>query len=540
VLPFESIGGSDDAYFADGITDEVRGKLTAIPGLRVTARASANQYRTVKKKPEEIGAELGVAYILTGTVRWATNASGGRTVRVTSELIDAATGASKWQESFDGELRDVFTTQTNIATQVAQKLDLQMNVGTQARLATRPTQNLEAYDEYLRGQQQTDGMANRDPKVLESALVHYQKAVALDSNFVNAWAAIAAIRASLFIDSPSAQTDSGAMQAVRHIQRAAPGSSAAHRAMAIYRRNVQKEFRGAYDELALAMRADPNNADLLASIAASEAQLGLFDSALVHAGQARRLDPKSLGTMRQYASLLGYMGRYEESVAEYDRMLAAAPTNLDAIQAKVRLRILQDDMPAAKRFIADVLTRVDSTTLAIRFAYYQEMMWVLDAPLLRKLVVLKPADFYKEEGMGSLKIGRTWLLLGDTARGRVWGDSALRYLAPRISAYPDDAQLNEIRGRANALAGRKAEAVADAERSLALRETSLDATSGPYYRFQVARILVQAGQYDRALDLLEPLLTTRATDVTPGSLKLDPTFAPLRGNPRYDKIVARK
>jgi tetratricopeptide (TPR) repeat protein len=327
---------------------------------------------------------------------------------------------------------------------------------------------------------------------------------------------------------------------VRQIQRITPGSSTVHRAMAVYRRNVQKEFRGAYDEVSLALRADPNNADLLTSTASSEAQLGLFDSSLVHVSQARRLDPKSLGTIRQYASLLGYMGRYQEAIAEYDRLLAAAPTNLDAIQATVRLRILQDDMPAAKRFISEALTRVDSTTLAIRFAYYQEMMWVLDAPLLRKLVALKPADFYKDAGMGSLKIGRTWLLLGDTAKGRVWGDSALRYLQPQISSYPDDAQLNEIRGRANALAGHKAEAVADAERSLALRETSLDATSGPYYRFQVARILVQAGQYDRALDLLEPLLTTRATDVTPGSLKLDPTFAPLRGNPRYEKLVGRK
>ena len=117
--------------------------------------------------------------------------------------------------------------------------------------------------------------------------------------------------------------------------------------------------------------------------------------------------------------------------------------------------------------------------------------------------------------MGALKIGRTLLLLGDSAGGRAWGDTALRYLEPRHRAFPADGQLTEMVGRAHALAGNRAEAVAYADRSLALRETSLDATSGPYYRWQVARILVQAGQNERALDLLEPLLASRATDVTP-------------------------
>ena len=139
--------------------------------------------------------------------------------------------------------------------------------------------------------------------------------------------------------------------------------------------------------------------------------------------------------------------------------------------------------------------------------------------------------------MGALKIGRTYLLLGDTARGRTWGDSALRYVVPQVNANPDDAQLSEIRGRANALAGHFAEAVADADRSFALRETALDASSGPYYRYQVARVLLQAGQPDRALGMLESLLKTPAGEVTPGSLRLDPSFAPLRGNPKFQKLI---
>jgi len=540
VLPFESAGSTDDAYFADGITDEVRGKLAAVPGLRVTARGSANQYRASKKTPGEIGGELSVAYILTGTVRWAIGADGKKTVRVTPELIRVADNSTKWQQPFDIVLSDVFTTQSVIATQVAESLHVQMEPAVKERLAKQPTKNLDAYDEYLRGEKITEALGNRDPKVLEAGLAHYEHAVELDSTFSDAWVRIAMVQGAMYGDHPSAMRDSAMLGAIKRVQALSPGSTNAHRVMAAYQRNIKKEFRAAYDELAAALKTDANNADLLTAAAGSETQLGMFDSALVHVQRARRIDPKSVATIRQYASTLGYLGRYPESVTEWDRLLAISPTNLDAVQGKVRIQVMMGDMPEAQKTIAAALTHVDSTTIAIRFAYYQEMMWVLDPPLLRKIVAAKPTDFYKDAGMGSLKIGRTLLLLGDTVHGRVWGDSALRYVAPAANQFPDDAQLTEIRGRANALAGHRAEAIADAERSLALRETSLDATSGPYYRFQVARILLQAGEKERALDVFEKLLGVPATDVTPSTLRLDPNFAPLRGNPRFERLVAKK
>jgi tetratricopeptide (TPR) repeat protein len=194
-------------------------------------------------------------------------------------------------------------------------------------------------------------------------------------------------------------------------------------------------------------------------------------------------------------------------------------------------------MPGAKQTITEVLAHVDSLTLGIRFAYYQEMMWILDKSILKKVAAVKPMDFYKDPAMGSLKIGRTLLLLGDSAGGRVWGDTALHYIGPQIKENPDDAQLAEVRGRVNALAGNRAEAIADAERSLALRETKTDAAFGPYYKFQVARIMIQAGEYERAIDLLEPLLTIPAGMLTPAWLRLDPNFAPLRNIPRFRKMA---
>jgi tetratricopeptide (TPR) repeat protein len=459
---------------------------------------------------------------------------------VTPELIRVADNSTKWQQPFDIVLSDVFATQSTIATQVAESLHVQMEPAVKERLAKQPTQNLEAYDEYLRGEKITEALGNRDPKALEGGLAHYERAVALDSAFSDAWVRIAMVQGALYGDHPSATRDSAMLGAIKRVQAISPGSTNARRVMAVYQRNIKKEFRAAYDELAAALKTDPNNADLLTAAAQSETQLGMFDSALVHVQRARRIDPKSVATIRQYASTLGYLGRYPESVTEWDRLLAISPSNLDAVQGKVRILVMMGNMPEAQKTIATALTHVDSTTIAIRFAYYQEMMWVLEPPLLRKIVVAKPTDFYKDAGMGSLKIGRTLLLLGDTVHGRVWGDSALHYVAPQANQFPDDAQLTEIRGRANALAGHRAEAIADAERSLALRETSLDATSGPYYRFQVARILLQAGEKERALDMFEKLMAVPATDVTPYTLRLDPNFAPLRGNPRFERLVAKK
>ena len=145
VLPFENLGAPDDEYFADGITDEVRGKLTTIPGLRVTARSSANQYKKTTKSPQQIGQELGVQYLLTGTVRWEKGSGQASRVKVSPELIDASTASSKWQQPFDAVLSDVFKVQADIASRVAQALDVALGAGAEQQLAEKPTQDLGAY-----------------------------------------------------------------------------------------------------------------------------------------------------------------------------------------------------------------------------------------------------------------------------------------------------------------------------------------------------------------------------------------------------------
>ena len=206
------------------------------------------------------------------------------------------------------------------------------------------------------------------------------------------------------------------------------------------------------------------------------------------------------------------------------------------MQLKAATYLSQGDLAGARAVIASALTRVDTMAIVIRFATFQEMMWVLPEYLRARVVRLQPADFDNDRGMWALKVGATYRLMGDSTRARAYGDSSAAVYAGTSRAFADDAQQQELLARALALAGRKAEAVLAGERDLSLRETGEDVVSGAYYKYQVARVYIQAGQYDRALDLIEPLLRMPG-DLTPGWLRIDPIFTPLRGNPRFERLI---
>ncbi len=166
-------------------------------------------------------------------------------------------------------------------------------------------------------------------------------------------------------------------------------------------------------------------------------------------------------------------------------------------------------------------------------------MWALPPELWPKIVALTPKDFDNDRGHWGLKLGHTYRLMGDTAKARMFGDSALVAFQKQLHDFPDRAQVRELVARAAALAGRKQDAVMQADSALKLRETTNDATLRPYVLFQAARVFIQAGENERALDLMERLMTMPGTDITPEYLRIDPSFAPLKGNPRFEKLIAR-
>jgi eukaryotic-like serine/threonine-protein kinase len=538
VLPFENAGSAEDEYFADGVTDEVRSKLAAIPGLQVTARASTRQYKRTAKAPREIGRELEVQYLLTGTVRWS-KGSGRSRVRVTPELIQVSNAATRWSEPFDTVLSDVFEVQASIASRVAQALNVAIGAPAKVRLAERPTSNIDAYDEFLKGEQITQSVGVSDAKILSAGLPHYERAVALDTNFYQAWSAVARSQAFINGSGPTVEGVERARVAAERALALAPERPEARLAMAAYMRDLKLDYPGAHDQYVAGLKTDPNNADLLTGLATLERSLGKFDDQLEHAKQAQRIDPRSVATARRVATAYSDLRRYREALDAWDRTLALAPDNLAIIHGKVFTYLSMGYLDSVHALVEQKLRTVDTTALLVRFALYQETMWALPEYLWPKILHLTPADFSNDRGHWGLKLGGTYMLLGDTVHARAFGDTARLAFEAQLRDFPERAQLHELRGRALALGGHRKEAIEEGERSLKLRETSLDAATGPYVRFQVARILIQAGESERALDLIEPLLSTPTSDLTPAYLRIDPTFRPVRGNARFQRLAGK-
>ena len=538
VLPFENQGSSDDAYFADGVADEVRTKLAAIPGLQVTARASATPYAKTTKAPKEIGRELGVDYLLTATVNWSKNAGNNR-VRVHPELVKVADEATVWTETIEKELSDVFTMQTDIATKVAEKLNIALAGRAKERVETRPTENLDAWDAYLRGEEVTESLGLMDAPTLRRARPYYLRAIELDSAFADAWSRFAAVEAELTRLAP----DPAAVERVKHAaERAlalAPDRAAGRRAMGLYLRQFEMDKTGALEQYREGLKYEPNNVELLDGVARVERANGEFENALAHLQQSRELNPRSVATNRTLMSAYQDVGDFQKALQLGQSTLEISPKNLAIIQMMSTQYALLGQLDSARAVVKAALARgVDTTQLIARYALIQESMWMLPPELLPRITKLTPADFDGNRGQWALKVGATWRLLGDTKRQHAYGDSAVTAHAAQLKNFPDDAELHELYGRSLALAGRTREAIDEAELSEKMRAAKLDATTGPYVRFQVVRILIQAGEYDRAIDRLEGVLNEKGHLITRQYLRIDPSFAALRGNPRFEKLVA--
>ncbi|HEY4129856.1 MAG TPA: protein kinase [Gemmatimonadaceae bacterium] len=539
VLPFENEGAPTDEYFADGMTDEVRSRLSAVPGLEVTARTSTRQYKKSNKPARDIGRELSVDYLLTGTVRWSRHAGGPDRVRVTPELVKVSSNATKWSLPFDTVMSDVFAVQAAIASRVAENLNVALAAPTQRRLATQPTQNLEAYHEFLKGEELTSNVGTADFKVLNAGLPHYERAVALDSNFLEAWSSLARSLSYINNSGPTVEGVERDRVATERAMMLGANRAEGQLAFAQYLRDIKLDYEGARTHYEAGLKIDPNNTDLLLGEAGVDAILGRFDDALARAQHAVKLDPRSLATMRRVPGLLHYLRRYPEELAAWDRALALAPDNLGLIQGKAFAYMSLGELDSVHALVAEKLKTADTTALLVHFALYQETMWVLPPELWPKIVVLTPKDFVNDRGHWGLKLGHTYRLMGDTAKARMFGDTALAAFEKQLHDFPDRAQVRELVARAAALAGRKQEAILQADSALKLRETTNDASLRPYVLFQAARVFIQAGENDRALDLIERLITMPASDVTAAYLRIDPSFAPLKGNPRFEKLIAR-
>ena len=537
VLPFDNLGSADDEYFADGVTDEIRAKLAGVEGLQVTASRSAAEYKKSAKDLATIARELGVDYLLVGKVRWEKGEPGKSRVRVSPELIQIATGSTRVGAAVRRE--------PHRRVQGAGRR--RRAGGTGARRGARRTRAAGAGGaahrecrSLRRLPQGRGGVAeprNGDPRQLRQAIGYYEQAVALDSAFAQAWAALSRASSLLYFNStPSPERARRAREGAERALRLSPEHFRGHLALGDYYGSIPPlDYERALREYEAGLRLAPNDIDLLAGSALMEISTGRWEQALEHLTRAQALDPRSLLVGRRLSYTYLWLRRYSEAIAASDRAMALDSTNVQVLEFKAMAYAAQGDVEGARKVIREAAGRISPTVLAAHFANYYDLYWILPADLQELLLRLTP-DAFEDRTSWSIVLAQTWHLRGDLTRARIYADSARMALEDRLRGAPDDAQSTIILGLALAYLGRKAEAIATGEKGVAMLPISADAFSGPYLQHQLVRIYTLVGEPEKALDRLEPLLKVPYY-LSPGWLRIDPIFDPIRKHPRFTRLT---
>jgi tetratricopeptide (TPR) repeat protein len=300
---------------------------------------------------------------------------------------------------------------------------------------------------------------------------------------------------------------------------------------------VAGDSRKALAAFEAGLKLAPNSADLLVEAALSQQSLGRWDAALPYLARASALDPRSANTARRMGFTLLWLRRYPEARTALDRALALAPANFSMISAKAMVALAEGDLAGARAVVRAALSTVDSTALLTFFGVYWDLYWVLDDAQQQQLLTLPVSAFDNDRANWGIVRAQIYHLRGDRGRTRIYADSARLAVEEQLRETPDDAQRHVFLGLTLAHLGRKAEAIAQGKRGVALVPVSRDAYQGTYLQHQLARIYLLVGEPEKALDQLEPLLKIPYY-LSPGWLRIDPTFAPLKGNPRFERLIA--
>ncbi|HEU4953458.1 MAG TPA: tetratricopeptide repeat protein, partial [Gemmatimonadales bacterium] len=299
---------------------------------------------------------------------------------------------------------------------------------------------------------------------------------------------------------------------------------------------IKLDYAGAIEQYRQGERQSPSNADLFRGIGQAEQTLGRWDASLEHLGQAQRLDPRSAGTAQTLTQNLLWMRRYDEALTSADRWIGVTPENPFAYETKAMILVSRGDLAAARAVVEKSPAAIPVTRFVAYVATYWELYWLLSQEQQDLLLRLPPSEFDDDRASWGLSVAGVAAIRGDERMARAYGDSARLALEEQLRGAPEDGQLHVLYGVSLAYAGRKADAIREGQRGVASRPISADAFSGPYFQHQLARIYIMVGEPEKAIDLLEPLLKMPYY-LSPAWLRADPTFDPLRKNPRFQRLV---
>ena len=547
VLPFENLGRPDDEYFADGMTEEVTARLAGLHGLRVVGRTSARQYKKTTKTIPQIGQDLGVDYVLEGSVRWDKPPRGPSRVRVTPQLIRVSDASHVWAHVYDAVLADVFAVQSNIARQVAETLDVTLLAPERQALDAKPTTNLEAYDYYLRGK---DYQARQlDDEDAHLAVRMYQRAVQLDPTFVLAYGALT--RAHLNLSWGFGETGElpKAQAALDRAQQIGPELVETHLALGYHYYYGSRDYDHALEQFAWVRARQPNDPDAIRMIGAIHRRQGRWAETVSDQTRATELDPRSHLAFADLGQTYLVLRRYPDADRAFARAASLAPDVRTYPVARAHVSLLWDgDATKAQQVLRQAGTTVDS----VRFVAGPS--GVGPSPDSRVFFRVFASDYGKALAHSPLRAagGDTasyylakaeyYDLTSETPRAHAYFDSARVVLEAKMATRPANKASEQWPvemplGLAYAGLGRRADAIRLGRQGAELVPVSRDALAGPLMLFGLAEIYILAGEYEAALDQLEYLLSIPSPLSIP-LLRVDPLYAPLRGNPRFQRLVA--
>ena len=538
VLPFDNL--SDDksnAYFAEGIQDEILTRLAKIAALKVISRTSTQKYKSAPDNLREIGQQLGVAHLLEGSVQKAGNA-----VHINVQLIKAATDAHLWAESYDRELQNIFGVEGEVAGKIADALDAKLTGAEEKALAVRPTSNVDAYNAYLQGRA-IEATRYDLPGEAEVG-ADFQKAVQLDPSFALAWAHLTVVRCFLYYNSYDVATNSpvAIKEAADRAMALQPELGEAWLAQGDYRRYVLHDSAGALQAYAEAGKRIPNSANVFGDIAFVERRMGRWDSAVSNFRKAIALDPRNLQLMIFTGETLGYLRRFPEAEEFVDRALQISADTPRALMAKINLFQAEGRLDDAAKTNARMVLfeRSNLEGFKANQLFYERRFDAAIGQLQSLKGFSTPGVPLEDWQKYFLPLyGYCQQLSGKTADARAIYTRAVQQIKPSpTSTIPVD--LNFLRcALALSYAGLGEREKALAEARQAVTDYQDDAINKPIAETSLAQVQAQVGDIDGAIAALPRLLEVPA-GLTPGLLRLDPYWDPLRKDPRFQKLCEDK
>jgi DNA-binding SARP family transcriptional activator/TolB-like protein len=539
VLPFENRGPAADDYFADGLTEAIGLRLGGVRSLGVIAAQSARQYKATDKSVAQIGRELGVQYLLRGSVWWDRTGGASGRVRVNPVLLRVSDGRQVWAAEYDTVLTGMFALQTSLATKVAGALDITLLTDERRRLEA-PTANPEAYDAFLRGLQAMEDESG-NPAGARRVITLLERAVALDSNFVTAWAFLSAAHVITYIsymdrDLKQLRLAKAALDRVTRLDPECDSGGCC--ALGMYQLFVLKDYEGALQTFIRGRRVRPNDHDLSALMSQAYMHLGQWSKALAYMKEAERLNPlagEGGGVGRLYAVLRQF------TPANYylDRALARTPhlANARLVKAVAYLN-LTGDLEGARRFLPDVSENISPTGAEDVVLSLPDIILMLSEEQQTRLLRLPPAALAGDTAALALAKGMIHQRRHHPALARASFDSARIVLEARIQPHPDEDPLyHAMLGLALAGLERPEDAVREGERAVALLPYPGGGTESTLMPANLARIHVMLGNYEKAIDALLTVFS-RPGPLSAAWLRVDPFWDPLRSSPRFQQLAA--